>query len=831
MRKTLARLRKTVFATVCAAGVAASAFSYGSYASTVTARTTDYLNLRQGMGASTAVLLTLGKNVSVTVLDNSNANWAKVETQSGKTGYCSKQYLSFSSSSQTGSGTSAASSGGAMAAVLQNLNLRSGSSLSSGILLILSKGGTVKVLDNSNSSWAKVQTQSGVQGWCYKSYLKISGSPSQTSSGSSSQTSSGQTATTTDYLNLRSGAGTGYGVILTLGKGVTASVLDNSNSGWVRVGTQNGTQGWCSRQYLTISGSSSQPPASSAVSSSSAAVSSAASSSGSGTGGASSGQSGTGSGSSAVTGATVTADLLRLRQSADTSGAILANLPYGTVLKVLDTSVSGWIKVQTADGKTGYVSSQYVTLTYADGSTSGQTPSSNAAVSLSSSSQTVPQGKTLYLQASTNPSGAAVTWSSSNSSVASVSNGYVYAASEGTAQITASSGSGSAACSVTVTDAEPVRTAYASPNIAAPGQTVTFTAVTDASRDGVYFAITQADGSLAKVTAGSSQQVTTSGTVTKVWSGSTTFSTPGVYSFTAYSSENGVYSGTGFQSDTMVSTQSDYTVTTSETRRISDKMLSLIAKWEGYSASVYADQLASNSIATIGYGCTLGTNSQFYNNLSETEAWSQLVNKVNHSSYTTELNKMTANNGFLMSQNQADCLISFAYNVGSGYFNSSTESDFRRIMKNAVVPPSIPAGSDIDAAATEDTAVLSSCSESASVVSQITAGTQLQVTDYNFSDKKDGWYEVRLSNGQTGWVNSGYVNLSNSSQLVHDLNYTNAYAFGSELIRWNQAGGKFYSGLFYRRLGETNVYNYNDYDALRYNKYGYHYPNSASSLS
>ena len=67
--------------------------------------------------------------------------------------------------------------------------------------------------------------------------------------------------------------------------------------------------------------------------------------------------------------------------------------------------------------------------------------------------------------------------------------------------------------------------------------------------------------------------------------------------------------------------------------------------------------------------------------------------------------------------------------------------------------------------------------------------------------------------------------------MVHDLNYTNAYAFGTELIRWSHAGGKFYTGLFYRRLGEANVYNYNDYNALRSNQYGYAYPDAAASLS
>ena len=49
-------------------------------------------------------------------------------------------------------------------------------------------------------------------------------------------------------------------------------------------------------------------------------------------------------------------------------------------------------------------------------------------------------------------------------------------------------------------------------------------------------------------------------------------------------------------------------------------------------------------------------------------------------------------------------------------------------------------------------------------------------------------------------MNSGYITFQDQSGLVHDLNYTNAYAFGTDLIRWNMAGGKPYAGLFYRRL-------------------------------
>ena len=811
MKNKYGRFARSSVALLCAASLLlAGVPAPTGAAAAATAVTTDYLNLRQGAGTNTEVLLTLGKNVTVTILDNSNGTWAKVKTSSGRTGYCCKDYLSFGGSSGSSSGSAAA------AVTTTALNMRSGASLSSGILAILSTGTSLKVLDNSNSQWVKVQTQDGRQGWCYRTYLKVS-APSGKTQGSVTTVPTGMTATTTDYLNLREGAGMNYNVILTLSTGSTASVLDNSNSGWVKVLTSGGKQGWCSRQYLKISGGSSGSSSSSKPSSSSSKPSSSSSSKPQSQSSSSSPSS---SSASNITGATVTADILRLREGPTTSSRVLDSLLNGTSLKVLAAPSSGWVKVQTSSGKVGYVSTEFVKFL-----TGGSTGSdSSDGLSLSASSMTVPQGKTLWLQVS-----GSASWTSSNPSVAKVTNGYVYAVSPGTAKITASSGSASGTCAVTVTAAEPMRTAFASPNIAAPGETVTFKAVTDGTRDGVQFRVTASDGSVQTLDAACSDTNSVDGVTTKVWTATCSFSVAGVASFTAYSSVNGSRSQNGFSSDVMIATQGSESVTTGEQRRASDKMISMISKWEGYSSQVYADQLASSHVPTIGYGYTLGTNAVFYDKISETEAWALLVNSINNSSYTTELNRMISANRFRMNQNQADALISFAYNVGAGYFNSSAEMDFRRIMKNAVVPPTIPSGG-LAATVTYDSSLRDDHTLYGNPICRLSSGTAVTVITTEFTNTKDGWYQIRLSNGTTGWINSGYVNLSNSDSLVHDLNYTNAYAFGTELILWNQAGGKFYPGLFYRRLGEANVYNYGDYSGARYNKYNYTYPSSASDL-
>ena len=835
MKRTVL-FKKTVSA-FCAGCLVLLSFpaASGLAAAASTATTTDYLNLREGTGTNTKVILTLSKNVSVSVLDSSDPQWAKVSTSGGKTGYCFKQYLSASSTSRTSSSASYT------AKATDHLNLRQEASLSGKILMVLSKGTSLTVLDNSNSGWVQVRTQSGTQGWCSRAYLSISASPSSSASSTGSGSSSSSvTAKTTDYLNLRAGAGTNAKVLLTMSKGVTVTVLNNSNSEWVQVRTQSGTQGWCSRAYLTISGaagtntgtasSSSAPPSSSLPSSSPQSSASGGSGNSSGSGTASD------SGISGITGASVTADVLRLREQPNTSGKILANLVGGTNLQVLSAPASGWVRVQTPDGKSGYVSADYVSIHYSNGTSSGGTGTgtgtgtSASALSLSSGDQTVPAGKTLYLKATTNPSDADVGWTSSNTAVATVSNGYVTAVAKGSAVITAKSGASTAACNVTVTDAEPVRTAYASPNIALSGESVTLTAITDAGRDGVRFLVTSPSGAASSIDAVSSTTETTNGVATKVWKATASFSESGSYTVLAVSRSGGTYSSAGFTTSACVSTQGSKSATTSETRRVSDEMVQLISKWEGYRACVYTDTISSSQVPTIGYGCTLAANAEFYNGVSATEAWSMMVNLINGSSYTSELNKMIRNNGFLMNQQQADCLISFAYNVGSGYFNSSTEMDFIRIMKNAVQPPDFSSGTSYEATVTKDTQVRAQRGILSNQVTTVTAGTSVTVTGGNFNDKTDGWYEVKLADGTTGWVNSGYVSLACSANLVHDLAYTNAYAFGTELIRWNQAGGKFYTGLFYRRLGEANVYNYGDYGALRYNQYGYGYPSAASSL-
>lgn len=62
------------------------------------------------------------------------------------------------------------------------------------------------------------------------------------------------TATTTDYLNMRSGPGTGYDIITTMPSGASVSVTGASEAGFYPV-TYNGLSGYAAGEWLSIGGS------------------------------------------------------------------------------------------------------------------------------------------------------------------------------------------------------------------------------------------------------------------------------------------------------------------------------------------------------------------------------------------------------------------------------------------------------------------------------------------------------------------------------------------------------------------------------------------------
>ena len=730
----------------------------------------DYLNIRSGKGTDTSIIGGLTQGSVVTILDNSDANWVKIRTAGGIEGYVAREYLTGAEAPSEPTTPETPSETTTATVNADVLNVRSGKGTDTSIIGTLLNGETVTVLDNSDANWVKIRTASGLEGYVAREYLTGAETPSEPTS---PETPSEPTTATVnaDVLNVRSGKGTDTSIVGTIRNGEMVTVLDNSDATWVKIKTSSGLEGYVHRDYLNFG-------------------------------------SNTGGGSSTAKYAQVTADVLNVRSGMGTEYSKIGSVSYGEIVEVLDDSNAGWAKIRTSSGLEGYVSKDYL----------GEVGENNV-----SNSVTIPSGKTYYVASSSGY------WYSSNNSVATASNGYITAVAPGTCTITGSNG---ITYSITVTEGEAVRTAYASPNIAAVGQSVEMVAVTDTTRDSVQFRIRQSDGTTKTVDAYNYTTEYCNGTTTRVWRASTTFSSAGTHQIEVYSTKNGVMSSTGYTTDAYTVWSTGANESSYETRRISDEMINLIASWEGYSSTVYPDNLAGG-IPTIGYGQTFGTGVQFYNNMSKTEAWSLLVKSINAGSYTSEVNRFLQNNGIKATQSQFDALVSFSYNIGSGYWNGTSQMDLREIMLNAVVPPTIAAGTSLPASVTFQGARLyNSPSKSASVLRAVNNGTSVQVLEASYdSSTKSGWYKVQLSDGTVGYMCSGYVRFASSVSVTHDLNYVDAHAFGSEMLLWHHAGGNCYAGLVYRRMGEAKVFSYGDYASAtpgnyeyQRNTYGYDIP-------
>ena len=163
--------------------------------------------------------------------------------------------------------------------------------------------------------------------------------PSQPEQPSTPPATSSETGVTTANVNFRTGASTSASRITTIPKGTKVEVIDKSISGWYKV-NYNGKTGYLSSQYVSINGSVTNPPA-----------------------------------TSSETG--VTTANVNFRTGASTSASRITTIAKGTKVEVIDKSISGWYKVNY-NGKTGYLSSQYISL---GGNTAPEQPSTPPATS------------------------------------------------------------------------------------------------------------------------------------------------------------------------------------------------------------------------------------------------------------------------------------------------------------------------------------------------------------------------------------------------------------------------------------------------------------------
>ena len=310
------------------------------------------LNVRSGPGVAYQVVAVTRWGDVVTLLGrNSNSSWAKVRLADSREGWVNASYLSTDTSIGSLPDLSETAVPDANARALINegmLNVRSGPSMEYPVVVAIGNGNYVQVIGrDASSTWIKVVTHTGHQGWLNSIYTTMTvplsavpavavppmpATPIEPAQPVQPVQPSGATAfISTGMLNVRSGPSMAYTVVSYLPYGQLVGVLGRAeNSAWVKVNTPAGTTGWINSEYTEMNTSLNALPIIDSTVSPHGTV-------------------------------TVISNGLNVRSGPGTDYSILTGVYYGTTLSLMGQNTDGsWYQIQTPSGITGWVNAAYV---------------------------------------------------------------------------------------------------------------------------------------------------------------------------------------------------------------------------------------------------------------------------------------------------------------------------------------------------------------------------------------------------------------------------------------------------------------------------------------
>ena len=119
------------------------------------------VRVRKEASTSAAILSTLNRGDSFTVLGDAQNGWYNVQLSNGTAGYIHADYVTFTKPVATRTGYSSGS----------NVRVRKGASTSAAILATLRRGESFTVLGTAQNGWYSVRLSNGISGYVYKDYV------------------------------------------------------------------------------------------------------------------------------------------------------------------------------------------------------------------------------------------------------------------------------------------------------------------------------------------------------------------------------------------------------------------------------------------------------------------------------------------------------------------------------------------------------------------------------------------------------------------------------------------------------------------------------------
>lgn len=283
--------------------------------------TINRLNMRKGPSTDYAVVGTLNKGVKVTAIEkSSDGKWLKINYNSQNV-WVNFAYLQKDQSSSTDIKLDS------QYETTANVNMRKGASTDYAKITIVPAQTKITPIKSSNDGkWVQI-TYKNETGWISAQYIKTVSTTQTPTPTQPNKVEVGKKYKTTEYVRARKGPGTSYDVVTVLAKGTQVVPVEILKSGYWAMFSYNNQYVYVCTDYLEADNQSTTPTEP----------------------------------EKPITGKDYyTTANLNIRDGASTTSSKIGQIPNGTKVSVVDfNSNKTWAKV-VYNGKTGWVSAQYL---------------------------------------------------------------------------------------------------------------------------------------------------------------------------------------------------------------------------------------------------------------------------------------------------------------------------------------------------------------------------------------------------------------------------------------------------------------------------------------